>query len=166
MKLALEKFTFDDFPLYYSLVSKETVMKGISYGALGQEEAEIRFGKLLYNSNLHKNFGFYKFLDLENNDFLGFGKLEIEQLGDEQAELGYIIVPEHWRKGLGTKLSKLLVEKAIEDGLVHTLYAIIDPNNEASRKILKKCGFVFKGYQNLDGVQVEVLERKLFNQVR
>lgn len=73
MKLALEKFTFDDFPLYYSLVSNETVMKGISYGALGQEEAEIRFGKLLYNSNLHKNFGFYKFLDLENNDFWVLG---------------------------------------------------------------------------------------------
>jgi phosphinothricin acetyltransferase len=57
------------------------------------------------------------------------------------AELSYFISPSHTRKGLGTKLLSLLIDKAAGMG-IDTLLASISSLNQLSVDFHKKNGFV------------------------
>lgn len=52
----------------------------------------------------------------------------MDEENSEVAEIGYMIKAEHWGKGYGSEIAKVLIEKARKSTL-KTLKAIIDPNN-------------------------------------
>ena len=77
----------------------------------------------------------------------------------DQAELGYILAPEYWGKGIASRIASLLVVRAERQPALRSLFAIIDPANVPSRKILINNGFVLKEFKDFDGLPGEVLER-------
>lgn len=159
--LKLKKLTEDDFQNYFTLVSDKKVMEMITGTPLKREEAQRKFEKLIANNKLDKNFGSYQIKCDETDVFLGFAKLEIEFKGATKAELGYMILPEYWGKGIAGKIGRELVENAKKLKSLESLYAIIDPKNAASRKILIHNGFKSKAFKDFDGLQGEILELKL-----
>ena len=156
--IPLEKFTKDDFADYFKLVSNEKVMEMITERAIGAEEAKRDFEKLLENNALDKNFGHFKILDTTTNECIGLAKLEIKNIVDKQAELGYMLLPEHWGKGIAGKVGKQLIEIAGKQKGINGIFAIIDPKNVPSRKILINTGFVSKEFKDFDGLPGEVFE--------
>jgi ribosomal-protein-alanine N-acetyltransferase len=63
----------------------------------------------------------------------------------EEAEIGYAIVPEFWRRGLATEAAMALVEFVEASGGVRRLCAHTYPRLLASVRILERCGFVLEG---------------------
>jgi len=59
-----------------------------------------------------------------------------------RAEIGYMILPQYHGKGIATEAIKAVVEYGFEEMQLHSLEAIIDPENQASEKVLLKSGFV------------------------
>ena len=57
--------------------------------------------------------------------------------------IGYIIRPDQWRKGYGTEILRLTLEKARERGLERVLVTC-DEDNIASMKIIEKNGGIFE----------------------
>ena len=161
MNLKLEKFSAHDFALYFLLVNDIRVMEMITERVLELNEAQDDFIKLLANNALHENFGSYKILSAETDTFIGFAKLEIKETNSEEAELGYMILPEYWGKGIAGTTSALLVETAKKQQQLAKLVAIIDPKNAASRKILINNQFISKEFIDFDGLPGEILELKL-----
>jgi len=158
--LNLLKFQEDDFTDYFSLVSNEKVMAQITEYAIPFEEAQFKFQKLLKRNEKHEIFGSYKIYDRSINEFIGLGHLILDEDNNVLAEIGYMIKPEHWGKGYGGEIARVLIEKAKKLEL-KTLKAIIDPDNIASRKILVNQGFVSEMVGEIDGLPGEILSKKL-----
>jgi len=96
-----------------------------------------------------------------SSQLLGFAKLEIKGANHREAELGYMLLPEFWGKGYGSEIARLLMEIAKSDTDLSRIYANVDPNNMASRKILLHLGFVSEEYNEIDGLPNETFGRQL-----
>ncbi|WML32804.1 GNAT family N-acetyltransferase [Clostridium sp. OS1-26] len=160
-KVYLEKFTVEDFDKYYKLVSDEKVMAMITERAIPLDEARGNYNLLLSNNELQKSFGSFKVMELKTNNFIGLAKLKIEEMNAKEAELGYMLLPEYWGKGIGNEVARLLVKKAKEEKQLNRITAIIDPNNIPSRKILINNGFVSDKVCEIDGLPGEILSMKI-----
>lgn len=161
MKIKLEKFNREDFPYYFQLVNNEKVMKMITGTAIALEAARADFEQLVENNQLDPCYGNFKILLDKTNEFVGLGKLEIKDEHSEEAELGYIVLPEHWGKKIGSEVAKHLIGIGRSKGALKRLFAIIDPANLPSRKILINNGFVSKQFKDFDGLPGEILELSL-----
>ena len=59
-----------------------------------------------------------------------------------RAEIGYMVLPEYHGKGLATEAVKVVVKYGFEVMKLHSIEAVIDPDNLASARVLEKNGFV------------------------
>jgi ribosomal-protein-alanine N-acetyltransferase len=59
-----------------------------------------------------------------------------------RAEIGYMILPEYNGKGIVSEAVKEVVTYGFNEMKLHSIEAIIDPENFGSEKVLQKCGFV------------------------
>ncbi|HEY4617196.1 MAG TPA: GNAT family N-acetyltransferase [Flavobacterium sp.] len=59
-----------------------------------------------------------------------------------RAELGYMLLPQFHGKGIIPEAIKEVVKYGFEEMKLHSIEAIIDPDNIASEKVLRKNGFV------------------------
>ncbi|TGB03709.1 GNAT family N-acetyltransferase [Halobacillus salinus] len=159
-KLHAVKFREQDFNDYYRLVSNQAVMAQITERAIPLEEAQANFEKLLVRNGLYERLGSYKIYEADTNDFVGLGHLTRSEESKEEAEIGYMILPEHWGKKYGTEVARMLIELA-EQTELQKLMAIIDPANRASRKILVNQKFASEKVCEMDGLPAEILYRNL-----
>lgn len=81
-------------------------------------------------------------------------------------ELGYVLAPSHWGRGLATELATALVRWHDEHpgGVDPQLGAFAFEANLASRRVLEKVGFALTGSAELDGVVVTRYVRMGFAQ--
>ncbi|TYR32180.1 GNAT family N-acetyltransferase [Sphingobacterium phlebotomi] len=163
MKFRLEKLTPMDFPVYFSLVGDEEVMAMITERAIPLEEAKSDYEKRMLENQFHNDFGHFKIIQEKSGDFIGVGKLEIETLDSTEAELGYMLLPKYWGKGIASEVAGRLIDVARKHNFITKLFAIIDPKNIPSRKILTNNGFVSKEFADFDGLPGEVLELVLIS---
>lgn len=155
-KLHFKKFEATDFSPYFQLVSNERVMAQITERAIPLEEAQNDYEKLLRRNEKHKLFGSYKVYDSATNEFIGLGHVTVHEDHVKEAEIGYMILPEHWGKRYGSYIARELIEIAKQTD-VNILKAIIDPNNIPSRKILINVGFTSDVVCEIDGLPGEIL---------
>lgn len=160
MNVKLAKYTENDFELYYSLVSNKKVMSMITEYAISIETARKNFEKILKRNARFEKFGSFKIYHDITNEFLGSGNLTINKDNNNEAEIGYMLLPKYWGKGFGSEIASALVKMATDGGLIK-LTAIIDPNNVASRKILISLGFHSLKVCEIDGLPGEILYKKI-----
>ena len=157
----LVKFKSQDFDEYFQLVGDARVMEMITERAIPIEEAQVDFEQLIDNNKLNENFGNFKILILSSNEFVGLAKLALHEEDQVEAELGYMILPYYWGKGIASQVARQLIEHAKQQQSLEKLVAIIDPKNIPSRKILINHGFVSKEFRDFDGLPGEILELDL-----
>lgn len=69
----------------------------------------------------------------------------------DEAEIGYALVPEFWRRGLATEATEAMIAWMAETGQVRSLYAHTFPQITGSVRILERCGFTLVGPGNEEG---------------
>ncbi|QIW16181.1 acetyltransferase [Pasteurellaceae bacterium RH1A] len=156
MQFTLEKFTDTDFDDYFKLVSNIDVMAMITERALSEAEARADFAQLLSENSLHSDLGHFKIIE-HSGKFMGLAKLCLLNKNSLEAELGYMLLPLYWRQGIGSQVANQLLNLAKQKAELNGLFAIIDPKNLASRKILEKLGFQHKEFKDFDGLPGEIL---------
>jgi len=65
---------------------------------------------------------------------------------NHRAEIGYMLHPAHWRKGMISEALSKVIHFGFELVKLHSICANINPNNDASRQLLLKHGFVKEAY--------------------
>ena len=80
-----------------------------------------------------------------DGEFIGTGGLEVSSRHHRRGEIGYMLHPRHWGKGLGTEAAALLVAFGFEEMKLHRVEALAAPENTASCRILEKVGMTFEG---------------------
>ena len=63
-----------------------------------------------------------------------------------RAELGYILNPAYWRKGLMQEALSVVLEYGFNVMKLHSVEAHVNPNNMPSIKLLEKNGFIREAY--------------------
>jgi [ribosomal protein S5]-alanine N-acetyltransferase len=96
------------------------------------------------NTIIANNEGINWFMDLKDNPQQVIGNIGIWQLKKEdyRGEIGYMLHPNFWRKGLMQEAIEAVIEYGFNTMQLHSLEAKINPLNTASASILEKTGFV------------------------
>ena len=84
---------------------------------------------------------------MDDDALLGAATLsQIFRGGFQNAYLGYWIGAPHANQGYMTEGLKLMLDEAFRELRLHRLEANIQPQNEASRRLVQKLGFRLEGY--------------------
>lgn len=59
-----------------------------------------------------------------------------------KVNFGYCISPSQWGNGFATEACKQIVDILKQDKNIHRIWTFVDAENEASIKVLKKCGLI------------------------
>jgi ribosomal-protein-alanine N-acetyltransferase len=141
-RLVLRKISTQDAEDIYKLRTNEEAMKYIKKPKLRSKDDVLELIKVM-NSPDRIQWG----ITIKNENTV-IGTIGYHRIVKEhyRAEIGYMLDPGYWNTGLMSEA----IAKAIEYGFtkmdLHSIEAIIDPENIASRAILKKYGFIKEAY--------------------
>jgi ribosomal-protein-alanine N-acetyltransferase len=63
-----------------------------------------------------------------------------------RGEIGYILHPDHWRKGIMKEAINAVVDYGFTVLGLHSIEALLDPENIASSSVLESTGFIKEGH--------------------
>ena len=141
-RLVLRQITNDDVNEIFELRSNPETMKYIPRPLAKTTEDALEHiatieEKIILNEGI--NWG----ITLKGNErllgMIGFYRMQPENF---RSEIGYMLLPEFHGKGIITEAVKRLITYGFDDLKLHSIEAVIDPENFASEKVLQKCNFI------------------------
>ena len=141
-RLVLKRITNEDANQVFELRSNPETMKYIPRPLVKNTEDALEHIAMIddkIETNVGINWGI-TFKD--NSKLLGIIGYYRMQPDNYRAEIGYILLPEYHGKGIIPEAVNRLIRYGFDDLKLHSIEAIIDPENLASEKVLQKCGFV------------------------
>ena len=141
-RLLLRQVTVDDVKEVFELRSNPETMKYIPRPLVTNYDEALAHIKMI-NDKIETNEGINWAVTLKGSDkLLGIvGHYRI-QWHNFRSEIGYMFLPECHGKGIATEVIKLLIDYGFDEMNMHSLEAVIDPENFASARVLEKNGFV------------------------
>ena len=88
-------------------------------------------------------FGDWAVLDRADTKLIGFAGLH-HIAGMAAVNVGYVLAPSHWRRGIGAELCRLLLDYAFARLGLPEVVAVIDPRNAASLALAGSCGLTLR----------------------
>ncbi|MFT5647536.1 MAG: ribosomal-protein-alanine N-acetyltransferase [Aureispira sp.] len=154
----------------FDLDSKPEVHQYIGTKPLIHIDQALDVVRRLQSQYKKNGIGRWAVIDKLSQEFLGWSGLKLwdEPLNNQYPiyELGYRFIPKYWGKGYATESAKAWVDYAFELLNVNTLYAITDPENINSKRVLQKVGFIEGTPFNFEGEQVSWFELPKSNWVK
>lgn len=80
------------------------------------------------------------------NHLIGSIGLHHIEADNFRAEIGYMLLPEYWNKGLMSEAIKVVLDYGFNQMNLHSLEAQRNPDNTRSAALLKKMGFQREAY--------------------
>lgn len=141
-RLVIRAFTNDDAEALLSFRSNPEAMRFVPRPLQrNTEEALEMIGMINHNIAANECIGWCVVLKSSGKVIgsVSFHRIEKEH---HRAELGYMLHPDYWGKGLVTEAVRAIVDYGFRELNFHSIEAIIDPDNTASASVLNKLHFV------------------------
>ena len=168
-RLLLRRITNKDVNEIFELRSNPQTMKYIPRPLVKNTEDALEHIAMI-EDKIVTNVGINWGITLKDNSkllgIIGYYRMQPENY---RAEIGYMLLPEFHGKGIIPEAVNRLITYGFEDLKLHSIEAVIDPENYASEKVLQKCGFVKEAHLKesefyegrfLDSVIYSLLEPK------
>ncbi|AEV32596.1 acetyltransferase, ribosomal protein N-acetylase [Owenweeksia hongkongensis DSM 17368] len=105
--------------------------------------------------------------DKKTDRYIGLLTIKEIEISVCRGEIGYSILKEHWRKGYGKEAAARVLQYAFEDINLHTVFAMISPQNEGSQRIVRGMGMMqeahFKDIHFFEGKFYDLLQFSIIN---
>lgn len=142
-RLLLRQVNTNDVDAVLSLRSNDEVMKYIPRPYLKTKEDALEHIAMLddkIESGIAINWGIC-FLDEPEKllGMIGYYRMKPEHF---RAEVGYMIFPEYHGKGIVSEALEIVIKYGFTEMQLHSIEAVLDPENIGSEKVLLKNGFV------------------------
>jgi len=141
-RLILRQITQDDIHEFFWIRNNDEVMKYIQFPRLASiEKAKERIDFL--NDLTLKNEAINWAISLkEDNKLIGWILYKNIDLVNHRAEVGYLLHPDFWRKGIVQEALTAVLDFGFNTLHFHSIEAFVNPENDASILLLEKNGFV------------------------
>jgi ribosomal-protein-alanine N-acetyltransferase len=141
-RLYLRRVAKEDVNEIFALRSNKETMKYIPRPLVKTEEDALAHIAMI-DEKIENNEGINWAITLKNDPkligLIGHYRIKPEHF---RAEIGYMLLPEYHGKGIIAEAIKETVKYGFEIMKLHSIEAVIDPENLASEKVLQKSGFV------------------------
>ena len=141
-RLLLRRVDNNDYKEVLALRSNPETMKYIPRPLLKNEEEAFAHIAMIENKIINKE-GINWAITIKDDPrligIIGHYRIQVENY---RAEIGYMILPEFNGLGIVTEAVKEVVKYGFDIMKLHSIEAVIDPDNIASAKVLEKNGFV------------------------
>lgn len=143
-RLLLREMTVKDAPFMLRLLNSEGFINNIGdRGVRNLMQAENYLIEGPISSYQQHGYGMYSIVLKASGEIIGLaGLVRREQL--PETDLGYALLPEFLGQGYALEASQVVLEHAKHLKL-QTLLAIVNHDNQASRALLEKLGFINQG---------------------
>jgi [ribosomal protein S5]-alanine N-acetyltransferase len=74
---------------------------------------------------------------------IGYYRLQLEH---HRGEIGYLLHPDHWGRGIASEAIVAAVHHGFQVFRFHSIEAVTDPENHASNKLLERSGFILEAH--------------------
>lgn len=141
-RLLLRRINNDDVNEVFELRSNPETMKYIPRPLVKNNEDALAHIEMI-DEKIETNIGINWAITLKGNPkllgIIGYYRMQPENY---RAEIGYMLSPDFHGKGIIPEAVNILIKYGFEKLKLHSIEAVIDPENYASEKVLQKCGFV------------------------
>lgn len=141
-RLLLRRVAESDYAEIMELRGNPETMKFIPRPLVTNKEEALHHFKMI-DDKIEKNEGINWAITIKENPkligIIGHYRIQPENY---RCEIGYMILPEYSGKGITTEAIKVVLEYGFYDLQMHSIEAVIDPENTASERVLQKNGFV------------------------
>lgn len=143
-RLLLRQFAESDIDNVFKGLSHPDVIKfyGVSYTTLEQTIEQMKFF-----ADLEKNGTgiWWAVCSLDNKTFYGAGGLNNLSKEHKKAEIGFWLLPEHWRQGIMTETIPIICRYGFEQLGLHRIEGLVETENINCKKALEKLDFTHEG---------------------
>ncbi len=142
-RLLLRKITNDDVNELFLLRSSDEVMKYIDRPRAALMKDAEDYLKVI-DSSLHANTGITWAISFNENPSKLLGTIGYWRIMPEhyRAEIGYMLLPDYWQKGIMKEALLAVIDYAFTAMNLHSIEANINVGNTASARILESVGFI------------------------
>lgn len=134
----------------YSIFSNEEVIQYYGMSPLTSVDQAAAMVKSFANGFEQKRSMRWGIVWKETGELVGTVGLNNLSLNSKRTEIGYELLPAHWRKGIVTEAVEAVIDYCFNELKLFRIGAVTFPQNEASFSLLLKLGFekegVLKGY--------------------
>ena len=160
-RLYVTKWKSDDLQALHELYNDAAIKESI-LPQLTIEETQSIFDKQMILYNNHSPFGRYFIVEKLSNKFIGI--LLFKKDGNKNGvEIGYSLKKNQWQKGYATEVVKESINWIFESKGFSSMYAITGSENERSKRVLLKCGFIPKEYFTENGEDLNLFSLNYSN---
>lgn len=134
----------DDIEKVFAGLSDPRVIAhyGVSYDSLAATRAQMQW----FDHLLATGEGIWWALAQKSDDALiGACGLNDHDHTHRRAEIGYWLLPPYWRQGLMRRALPHVLTYGFEQLGIHRIHADVEPENEASVRLLRAMGFTHEG---------------------
>ena len=142
-RIGLRQFKIEDAAAVLDFSSNEDVMRYTGdYIISTIEEAEKIITDTWFEDYRKYGYGRYAAIYKPENRLIGFAGLKYEP-DLKVTDIGYRFLPEYWRRGIATEISKAITIYGFEELKLDRIVGVAMPENLASAKVLEKIGLKY-----------------------
>ena len=155
-RLILRRFVPADAGFILELLNEPSFVQNIGdRGVRTVSEAQRYVETGPAASYARNGFGLYLVLRKESHESIGMcGLIKRESL--DGVDLGYAFLPRFWSQGYAIESVRAVLEFARNVVGLERLLAIVDPDNQASIRVLEKAGFKYESMIRLSADDIEL----------
>ena len=137
-RLYLRPFCEEDGEIIYQIYGDAEIMKYTPFDPLDREQANAHLQKIVqgWKENPLVDYELAVIVK-ENGEKIGRCHMQLDPETDS-AMIGWMLLKKEWGKGYAAEMTKALLDYCFDVLKVHRVYALCNPENEKSWRVLEK----------------------------
>jgi ribosomal-protein-alanine N-acetyltransferase len=146
-RLRIREFNSSDCAMVHAYANDSLINHFLGFDSIATEEgAKDYIETAISNSQKEQRLSYKLAMEIKpNQEIAGSCWLDISDLNNPIASIGYFVNKHQWGKGYATEMVYALLEFAFHKLTLNKVWATCDADNIASRKVLEKIGFKQEG---------------------
>jgi ribosomal-protein-alanine N-acetyltransferase len=154
-RLIIRQFTTEDVPRLAGLRADPEVHKYLGGTKMQNPDAVATRMQFYIECYAKYGFGMCAMILKETGEMIGWSGLQpLQETG--KIEVGYGMAKEFWRRGIGFECAKAWLDFGFEKKNLEKIYAVAQPANTGSWRIMEKLGMTFEGMETHYGLECKV----------
>lgn len=145
-RIFLREFIYEDWLDVHRYASQEIVCRYQPWGPNTGEDSRSFVNQVIKDASREPRTRFaFAIVTKDDKRMIGAGELTLRDISNRSGEVGYIINPDYWGRGIATDVATLLINFGFSNLTLHRVFATCDPRNIGSSRVLERVGMTLEG---------------------